>query len=322
MKNFHGRRNFIRQMSAFSAAPYVVSGVRFHSIKTPLIISTWDFGLAANQAAAKVLDLKGSALDAVETGVMVPEGDPLNNSVGYGGLPDRDGIVTLDACIMDHKGRAGSVCALENIVHPIGVARKVMENSPHVMLAGAGALQFAIQQGFSKENLLTEKSRLAWEEWKKTSQYSPVINIENHDTIGMIAMDHSQNIAGACTTSGLAYKMHGRVGDSPVIGSGLYVDNEIGAATGTGLGELVLRQCSTFLIVELMRMGRSPQSACEEAIKRIVAKNKNYKEIQVGFIAFNRKGNIGAYSIQPGFTYALYQSGKHTLNKSKSYLPA
>ncbi len=286
----------------------------------PVIISTWDFGMEANKAAVAVLGQKGSALDAVEAGVMVPENDANNLSVGYGGLPDRDGKVTLDACIMNHEGKAGSVCAIEHIRHPISVARRVMEKTPHVILVGEGALQFALNEGFKKENLLTEQSRKAWEEWKITSKYQPRINIENHDTIGMIVMDQQGKLAGACTTSGLAFKMHGRVGDSPIIGSGLYVDQQVGAATGTGLGEVVLRQCSSFLIVELMRNGKSPQKECEEAIRRIVAAKKNYKDFQVGLLAVNLKGQVGAYAIQPGFSYALYQSGKHLVLPANSFI--
>lgn len=289
-------------------------------IQPPVIVSTWDFGEEANKAALKVLENQGSALDAVEAGVHVPENDPGNQSVGYGGLPDREGIVTLDACIMDHQGRAGSVSGLENIRHPISVARRVMEKTPHVMLVGDGALQFALSEGFQKENLLTAQSKEAWEKWKVTSKYQPQINIENHDTIGMIVWDHKKQFAGACTTSGLAYKMHGRVGDSPIIGAGLYVDQGVGAATGTGLGEVVLRQCSAFLIVELMRNGKSPQKACEEAILRIIRANANYREFQVGFLAVNTKGQVGAYAIQPGFSYAMYQNGKHQVLPSKSYL--
>ena len=273
----------------------------------PLVISTWNFGLAANVAAWKILEKGGRALDAVEAGARVPEADPLNESVGYAGLPDRDGIVTLDACIMDEKGNAGSVCALENIMHPVSVARRVMEKTPHVILVGAGALKFALSEGFKKEELGTENSRKKYKEWLKTSEYKPKINVENHDTIGILAIDKDGNLSGACTTSGLAFKMHGRVGDSPIIGAGLYVDNEIGAATSTGLGELVIRACGSFLVVELMRQGKSPQHACEEAVRRIVEKNKNtIKDIQVGFLAINKKGEIGAYSVQKGFQYALH----------------
>ena len=273
----------------------------------PLVVSTWNFGLEANKDAWKVLEKGGRALDAVEAGARVPEADPLNESVGFAGLPDRDGIVTLDACIMDEKGNAGSVCALENIKHPISVARRVMEKTPHVILVGDGALKFALSEGFKKETLGTESSKKKYQEWLKKAEYKPKINVENHDTIGMLAIDTAGNLSGACTTSGLAFKMHGRVGDSPIIGAGLYVDNEIGGATSTGLGELVIRSCGSFLVVELMRQGKSPQKACEEAVRRIVEKNKStIKDIQVGFLAINKKGEIGAFSVQKGFQYALH----------------
>jgi N4-(beta-N-acetylglucosaminyl)-L-asparaginase len=318
------RRGFIKRSAAFASLPvFNINRLPSPRYAPPIVMSTWKFGLEANVGAINALKNNLSAVDAVEAGVMIPEADPQNSSVGYGGLPDRDGRVTLDACIMDYQGKAGSVCSLEYIKHPISVARKVMEKTPHVMLVGDGALQFALSEGFRKENLLTESSKAKWEEWKLTSHYAPEINVENHDTIGMIVLDKDHHFAGACTTSGLAYKMHGRVGDSPVIGSGLYVDNNVGAATGTGLGELVLRQCSTFLIVELMRQGFSPQKACEEAIKRIIKNNPlTFKEIQVAFIALNKNGVIGAYSIQPGFNYAVYHDGKNTLVDAKSYLSA
>lgn len=278
-------------------------------VNKPIVLSTWNFGIQANEAAWEVLKNKGRALDAVEAGVKIPEGDPKERSVGYGGRPDRDGKVTLDACIMDEFSNIGSVACLQHIKHPISVARAVMEKTPHVMLVGDGALQFALSQGFKKENLLVEESEKEWKEWLKTSQYKPIANIENHDTIGMIALDAHGNLSGACTTSGMAFKMHGRVGDSPIIGAGLYVDNEIGAATATGHGEEVIRITGCHLVVELMRQGKSPQKACEEAVSRIVKLTKNrkkeLKDIQVGFIALNKKGEYGSYCIQGGFNYAV-----------------
>jgi N4-(beta-N-acetylglucosaminyl)-L-asparaginase len=286
--------------------------------KGPIVLSTWP-NVAANQAAWATLT-KSTALDAVEAGVHVPEADPNDTSVGYGGLPDRDGHVTLDACIMDHHGNAGAVCFLEGYKHPISVARAVMEKTPHVMLAGQGAAIFAKSQGFEKVNLLTESSKQKWEEWKKTSQYKPKINAELHDTIGMMAIDEQQNIATACTTSGLAYKMHGRVGDSPIIGASVFCDNEIGGAVATGMGEFVMKTLGAFLIVELMRQGKSPQKACEAAIGRIVKKYPNYKDIQVGYLALNKKGELGAYAIQKGFAYTISQNGKTEVIQSNSYL--
>jgi len=287
----------------------------------PLVISTWDFGKQANEEAWKVLSANGRALDAVEQGVRVPEGDPKETSVGLGGLPDRDGRVTLDACIMDEKANCGAVVCLEHIVHPISVARMVMEKTPHVMLAGEGALQFALAQGFKKEKLLTAESEKAWKNWLKDAKYQPIANIENHDTIGMLALDSANNLSGACTTSGMAYKMKGRVGDSPIIGAGLFVDNEIGAATSTGVGEEVIRICGSHLVVELMRQGNTPQEACEKAVLRIVKNQpEKSKQLQVGFLAINKQGDFGAYALQPGFTFAVYSGDTpNVIMKSKSH---
>jgi N4-(beta-N-acetylglucosaminyl)-L-asparaginase len=293
-------------------------------VRKPVVLSTWNFGLAANEAAWKILSQNGRALDAVEAGVQIPEGDPTERSVGLGGRPDRDGRVTLDACIMDEHANIGAVGCLEHIVHPISVARAVMEKTPHVMLVGQGALDFALSMGFEKENLLTEDSEREWLEWLKTSEYKPLANIENHDTIGMIALDAQGNLSGACTTSGMANKMHGRLGDSPIIGAGLYVDNEIGAATATGHGEEVIRIAGCHLVVELMRQGRSPQEACEEAVMRIVKlterRGKNLNDIQVGFIALNKHGESGAYCVQPGFSYAVHDNEGNDLVESNAYL--
>ncbi|MEN0050527.1 MAG: N(4)-(beta-N-acetylglucosaminyl)-L-asparaginase, partial [Bacteroidota bacterium] len=273
------------------------------------VISTWN-NQKANEAAWEVIRKQGKAIDAVEVGVKVPEADPNDQSVGYGGRPDRDGNVTLDACIMDETGNAGSVCFLKNIKHPISVARKVMDETPHVLLAGQGALEFALSKGFQTENLLTEKSKAEWQKWLEEAEYKPKINIELHDTIGMLALDESQNLSGACTTSGLAYKLAGRVGDSPIIGAGLFVDNEVGAATSTGMGEAVLKSVGSFLVVELMRQGMTPTEACEEAVMRIVRRQPNYKEIQVGYLAMDKAGNVGAFAIQAGFVYAVTRNGK------------
>jgi N4-(beta-N-acetylglucosaminyl)-L-asparaginase len=305
-------------------------------LNNPIVISTWDFGKPANAAAWEVLKNGGKALNAVEAGVRIPEKGHSNQSVGYGGLPDRDGFVTLDACIMDHQYNCGSVMCLENIMHPISVARMVMEKTPHVILTGQGALEFALANGFKKENLLTEESKKDWQEWLKTSHYQPEVNVENkkaiskndpmpggiknHDTIGMLAIDSLGNLSGACTTSGLAYKMHGRVGDSPVIGAGLYVDNEIGAATATGVGEEVIRIVGSHLIVELMRQGLSPEDACKAGVQRIIKISpEKSKNIQVGFLAINKKGEFGAYCLQKGFTYAVKNGKEETMYTAKSF---
>ena len=274
----------------------------------PVVISTWNHGLPANDVAWEILDGGGRALDAVEAGVQVPEADPASQSVGYGGLPDREGHVTLDACIMDENGDAGSVAFLEGIKHPISVARLVMEKTPHVMLVGEGAKAFALANGFEEEDLLTPEAEAAWQKWlqEQPDEVKAEINVENHDTIGMLALDASGNLSGACTTSGAAWKLHGRVGDSPIIGAGLYVDNEVGGACATGWGEAVLRVVGSYLVVELMRQGKAPEEACRLAVERVIEKNPDYQEIQVGFLALDKQGRYGAYSIQPGFDFAVY----------------
>ena len=270
------------------------------------VISTWPFGISANARAWDLLQQGASALDAVEQGVRVTEADPTVTSVGYNGSLDRDGRLTLDACIMDHRGMCGSVAGLEHIMHPVSVARAIMEKTPHVMLVGSGALDFAIEQGFTKENIITDDAIARWKLWQQ-SHKAPPITPENHDTIGMLAIDAQGNLSGACTTSGLSYKLPGRVGDSPLIGPGLYVDNEIGAATATGVGEAIIRVVGSFLIVELMRQGMKPQDACKEAVRRIAKVHPTkYDTLQIGFIALRKDGEIGAYGMRKGeFSYSL-----------------
>lgn len=285
----------------------------------PVSICTWGFK-KANAAAGKALEQGKTALEAAITGVQVEEENLKNTTVGKGGTPDREGHVTLDACVMDHKGNCGAVAFVEGFTRVAALARVVMEKTPHVMLAGKGAEQLALDHGFTKENLLTEESVKNHRKWLKTSEYKPIINIENHDTIGMLCRDKEGNISGACTTSGLSYKMHGRVGDSPIIGSGLYVDNEIGGAAATGLGEEIMKSVSSFLIVELMRLGRTPQEACEEAVNRIIAKNGDYHNFQVAFIAMNNLGETGSYCIHKGFAMMEYKNGVNTRKLSPFYL--
>jgi N4-(beta-N-acetylglucosaminyl)-L-asparaginase len=304
------RRNFVKlsalgslfSLNAFSAfsknTPILPS-------KEPVVISTWNHGIMANKKAWEILSAGGTALDAVEKGVMEVENDPTGASVGIGGRPDREGRVTLDACIMDEKSRCGAVAFLQDIKNPIAVARKVMEETPHIMLVGEGAKQFALEKGFKEENLLTEESEKAWKEWLKESKYKPIINVENHDTIGMLALDSNGNLSGSCTTSGAAYKLHGRVGDSPIIGSGLFVDNEIGAACATGLGEAIIRVAGSHLVVELMRQGHEPEEACKLAVDRIISKHENMEGLQVGFLALRKDGKYGGYSVFNGFNYAV-----------------
>lgn len=303
----------------------------------PIVISTWDAGLAANKGAWEVLSKGGRALDAVEKGVMVTEASQ-SCCVGLGANPDRDGIVTLDACIMDEFANCGSVAFLERIKHPISVARRIMEKTPHVMLVGSGAQQFAVSEGFPLEpQKLSDNAQKAYDNWLKSSEYKPVVNIENkthgpfapaklensewnHDTIGMVAMDANGNLSGSCTTSGMGFKMRGRVGDSPIIGSGLFIDNEIGACTATGQGEDIIRIAGSHAVIELMRQGLSPETACKAAIERIIKiKKEKAKDIQVAFIALNKKGEAGAFAIQPGFSYAIKNDMKEELVKAKSW---
>ena len=274
----------------------------------PRIISTWNHGLDANKKAWEVLKNGQGGLSAVEEGVKVTEADPNVRSVGLGGYPDREGIVTLDACIMDKNSNCGSVSYLQNIKHPISVARHVMEDTPHVMLSGSGALDFAISKGFKQENLLTEASKNDWIKWKDKSDYKPIINIENHDTISMLLIDQNRDLYGACTTSGAAWKMHGRVGDSPIIGAGLFLDNEVGAAAATGLGEAIIKTSGSAMVVELMRQGHSPLEACKTIVDRISKIHMNSPEweyLQVGFIALNKNGEYAGYSLRKGFNFSL-----------------
>ncbi|HCZ09145.1 MAG TPA: glycosylasparaginase [Flavobacteriales bacterium] len=319
------RRAFIRRAAAMAAvlgldpvrllradAPLPLSNAGFNGtgrFREGHMLSTWYHGMVSNEEGWKQMQAGGTALDAVVEGTALVESDATGTSVGLGGRPDRTGRVTLDACVMGPQGDAGGVCFLEDIEHPVKVARAVMEETPHVLLAGDGARDFALAQGFEPRNLLTPESKTAWEDWKKSAEYKPIINVENHDTIGMIAQDLDGNLAGACTTSGLAYKLRGRVGDSPIIGAGLFVDNEIGACTATGLGEAVMKTLGSFLVVELIRQGRSPQQACEEAVDRIMRKMP-VKDLQVGYLAMDTKGRSGSFAIHKGFNYARTIAGQ------------
>ena len=317
------RRSFIKSTGVASLGIGLNINKTFSNsikqINKPIVVATWDVKNATKKAW-EILSTNGNSLDAVEQGCRVEEANENGQSVGIGGLPDREGNVTLDACIMDFTGNCGSVVYLKDIKHAISVARLVMEKTPHVMLAGDGAKKYALSMGFNEENLLTEKSKKDWIKWKKEEEYNPIINIENHDTIGMLAMDEKQNISGACTTSGLAYKMQGRVGDSPIIGSGLFIDNEIGGAVATGLGEEVIKTVGSFLVVELMRQGYSPDDACKIAIDRIVKKpGSNYKNFQVGYVALNKMGQSGSYSIQKGFSITRFDNNGNINLDSQYY---
>ncbi len=323
------RRSFLRLGALGGAASALATLVPARRARAqgpppdgPVVISTWNHGLAANAAAWEVLGTGGYALDAVERGVRVTEADPTVTSVGLGGWPDREGHVTLDACCMTEAGDCGSVAFLEDVLHPITVARMVMERTPHVMLVGEGAQQFAIEQGVPTQNLLTPEARQAWVEWlaSDAADTRAEINVENHDTIGMLALDADGRVCGACTTSGAAWKRHGRVGDSPLIGAGLYVDGDVGGATATGWGEAVVRACGCHLVVEMMRQGHDPQEACRLAVERVVAKNPDYREIQVGFLALDVRGRSGSYCIQPGFDYAVHDAAGARLIDAPSRL--
>jgi N4-(beta-N-acetylglucosaminyl)-L-asparaginase len=267
-----------------------------------------------------------NALDAVELGVKICEADPRERSVGLGGRPDRDGRVTLDACIMDHLGNIGAVAACEQVVHVSSLARAVMERTPHVMLVGDGATQFAREQGFPMQNLLVAESEAEWKKWLEKSEYKAIPNIENHDTIGQLTLDAQGRLAGCCTTSGMAFKMHGRVGDSPIIGAGLYVDGEVGAATATGHGEEVIRTVGSFRVVTAMKSGKSPQQACEDAVREIhklfVRRGKPWADTQIGFIAMDVQGRVGGYALRPGFSYALAQGDGVEILEANSLLDA
>jgi len=338
------RRKFL-QLSGL-AVPFlsIKNGLSAGTGQTkPIVVSTWDTGKDVNTAAWKILSKNGRALDAVEAGAMQIE-DTINCCVGLGGYPDRDGVVTLDSCIMDEHANCGSVGGIEQIKHAVSVARKIMETTPHIMLVGEGAQQFAIENGFTKESRqLSPDAENAYKEWLKKSEYKPVINIENlpagqadkkqhgpfapaffddgspnHDTMGLVALDASGNMSGAVTTSGMAFKIHGRVGDSPIIGAGLFVDNGVGAATSTGVGEEVIRICGTHLVVEYMRQGNSPEMACRKAVERIVKRDpEKAKTLQVGFLALNKSGQYGAYAIQEGFVFCVKSNGEEKLVPSK-----
>lgn len=308
------RRSFINKVALASTLPSLLPKGGFAQIskvssenENPISICTWNFE-QANTTAADALERGDNALTAAILGAQVEEENPANPTVGYGGTPDREGNVTLDACVMDHQGNCGAVLAVENVVHVAALARDVMYKTPHVMLTGDGAEAFARQEKYPSTPLLTQNAKKAWEKWKKEANYQPIINIENHDTIGILCRDKEGNLSGACSTSGLGYKMKGRVGDSPIIGSGLFVDNEIGGAVATGMGEEVVKTVGSFLIVELMRQGKSPQEACEEAIERIVKKHGSKPNFQVAYIAMNKQGQIGAKCIHQGFTYMHYQN--------------
>ena len=314
------RRKFLMAGLASAASPmlFAKSKMLRKNKNNPIILSTWNFGLPANEVAIKALSDGGNAMDAAEAGARHAESDEQNNSVGYGGLPDENGNVTLDACVMDSNGNAGSVAFIQNIKHPVSVARKVMEETKHVMLVGEGAKQFAVSKGFKEIDLLTSKSKKEWKKWlKERREMTPH---ETHDTISVLVQDKNGDLAGACTTSGWAYKMHGRVGDSPIIGAGLFVDNEVGSAAATGLGEEVIKTTGSFLVVELMRQGYSPNEACSEALNRVIKAHNGNPDFQIGYIALRKDGEAGAACLKWSFDYALAKNGVNKLHNIKGML--
>jgi isoaspartyl peptidase/L-asparaginase-like protein (Ntn-hydrolase superfamily) len=274
--------------------------------RRPVVIATWPFGLPASEAAWRVLAAGGPALDAAVEAATFCEDDESVDSVGYGGLPDASGEVTLDASVMDHRARCGSVACLRRVRHAARVARAVMERTPHVMLAGKAATTFALAQGFAEENLLSPRAAGALARWRAeqaggaapnagpapSNVARPRVNdppAGSHDTIGILALDRAGVPGGACTTSGRAFKIPGRVGDSPIIGAGLYVDGKVGAATATGVGEEVIRVCGSFAAVDLMRRGAGPADALAEVLRRVEA-NRGGRDVDVSLLALRNDG--------------------------------
>ena len=309
------RRDFLAGSTSMMAAAAVAGRVRAadtshpmtqQASARPVFVSTWPFGNPANEEARRVLLAGGSLLDAVEKGINVTESDLSNGSVGSGGIPNAAGVVQLDACIMQGVGhRGGGVAALEGIRHPISVARRVMEKTPHVLIVGAGAREFALQEGFEMCPLVTEGQKRAWENWKAAQDAKKKGATKGHDTIALVGLGPDGNLVGGCSTSGLGYKLPGRVGDSPILGSGLYVDNEVGAAGATGLGENVMRYCGSYQVVEFMRQGLSPEEACKETIKRIARIDPRGFDLSINFIALDKKGRFGAAGTGSGFQYSV-----------------
>ena len=317
------RRDFLKHTTAaaatFSAGCASPQSSAHLAKRGPLIVSTWGFGKPANEVALKTLQSGGSALDAVEQGVRLVETSG-NTSVGLSGKPNAAGVVQLDACIMNGPGhQAGSVAGVEGVVHPISAARLVMEKTPHVMLVGAGAHWFAEQNGLEVRDGQADKAN--YREWlarQKRPTPGKGDKPENHDTIAQIILDADGNIAGGCSTSGWSGKVPGRVGDSPIIGGGVYVDNEVGAAGATGLGENVMRYCASYQVVENMRHGMSPTEACAEAIRRIARTDPQGMDLAINFIAIDKQGEFGAAGTQANFPYSVTTPTFSEVRKGKS----
>ena len=352
MDNSMNRRDFIRTTAAAgmsavigeSAGAFQQSATARSAVK-PLVISSAN-GLQATAKAMEMIQQGSDALDAIVAGVNIVEDDPKDNSVGYGGLPNEEGVVELDASVMHGpSGRGGAVASIRNIKNPSKVAKLVMERSDHVLIVGEGALRFAKAHGFQEENLLTDDSREIWLKWKETmstnDDWLPPHDIEakdigeglksflrNHGTINCDAIDLRGNISGCTTTSGLAFKIPGRVGDSPILGAGLYVDNEVGAAGSTGRGESNLLACSSVMIVEYMRQGKSPEQACIMACERVAKQTKEKRLLDdkgrpkfgLNFYALNKKGEFGGATLWSGGKFAVNTGEKESRLVELAYL--
>ncbi len=311
------RRTFLGSVGAVAAAGAVPAAAG----RGPIFLSTWEHGKPANEHAAHVFGSGGSLLDAVERGINVPENDPNVDSVGYGGLPNAEGEVELDAAIMDGTShRTGAVCNLHKIRNPISVARLVMEKTRHTTMAGEGAFRFALEMGFTPEQLLTPKSLQAWLDWKRRPNRPTFwIDRSHHDTIGMVAADGRGHVVSGCSTSGLAWKIPGRVADSPLVGSGVYADDNAGAASATGNGDVMQNYCTSVRIVTLMQGGMSAQRACEACLRFMARTNAQTRSVEAGVIAISPQGEIGAACMSTKYpvTYALWREGVSTLHQAK-----
>jgi N4-(beta-N-acetylglucosaminyl)-L-asparaginase len=314
------RRDFIKTVAGTAAFAAMEGRAAMPAESGPVFLSTWVWGKAANERAAEVFKGGGSLLDAIEKGINVPESDPNVTTVGYGGIPNAEGVVELDAAIMDGaRHRAGSVCNLHMIKNPISVARLVMEKTRHTTLAGEGAFRFALKMGFEPQTLLTPQSLQKWQEWKANPHHKTYwVSPENHDTIGMVGTDGKGHVVAGCSTSGLAFKIPGRVGDSPLVGCGVYADDNVGTASATGDGDLMTNYCTSVSIVHLMERGASPQDACMDLLKHMVKTDPKNKDGEVAVIAINTRGEIGAACMNDRFhlKYALWRNEESQLLES------
>lgn len=321
------REHFLKTIG-LGAASFLIGKRIPKAASHPVVVSTWNSGKPVNAAAWDVLYQNGSALDAVEAGAVWIE-NTINCCVGLGGYPDRDGRVSLDASIMDHEGNCGAVGFLQHFKNPISVARRIMETTPHILLVGEGARKFALQNGFKETDQgLSEDAERVYREWLRKSEYKPEANIENklpdgtenHDTMALLALDQQLRLSGAVTTSGLAFKLHGRVGDSPIIGAGLYVNSAAGAACSTGVGEEAIRVAGAHLVTEFMLQGMSPQQACRKTVERVVNRNRKKAEtFQLAFLALSKHGEVGAYAVKKGFQYCIRTRDVDEIRNSESF---